>query len=501
MKLMQFFMCLYDSYMQIRSFVLSRETLSGVRSAYATISSEESNRVASDSVIEKVGESGLVCENYGFNGHIIDRCFKLIGYYADFGKKKSRQNFKGINISNNNIVGSSSSTGFTDEQMSNLISLIKDTSLNGKNVKANMTCTLFKNSRVFNENFKKFFCSNTNIKPKLVSEGKIVDLGENQHMNHTDKELDNVYDISHLRIKVGHPNGIEAFISNIRNIILSNGLVLPKSHKKFDGEYPKIPNDDENRSLNSDYKSQSDSSHSSVPGEGVDTDDFPSGNFGNDAQSSDDTFAAHNEQSDFVETVYMKQPKEYFPLGDNKVCRLKKSLYSLKQAPRRWNAKLTSSLIENGFSQSKSDYSLYIKSDKGVFVALLVYVDDIIITGNSISEIEKFKTFFKSKFMIKDLRELKYFFGIEVIDTDKGASRVNGALNNMASNAYISLLQPATYKRKSEASRSFNKVQATTLYFMSSFSSFAFGKSKAFALIKYKDSLQGVDSEELLEDD
>ncbi|GKC13485.1 hypothetical protein Tco_1010267 [Tanacetum coccineum] len=177
-------------------------------------------------IIEKVGESGLVYENCGFNGHIIDRCFKLIGYYADFGKKKSRQNFKGINISNNNIVGSSSSTGFTDEQMSNLISLIKDTSLNGKNVKANMTCTLFKNSRVFNENFKKFFCSNTNIKPKLVSEGKIVDLGENQHMNHTDKELDNVYDISHLRIKVGHPNGIEAFISNIRNIILSNGLVL-----------------------------------------------------------------------------------------------------------------------------------------------------------------------------------------------------------------------------------------------------------------------------------
>ncbi|GJU85749.1 ribonuclease H-like domain-containing protein [Tanacetum coccineum] len=293
-------------------------------------------------------------------------------------------------------------------------------------------------------------------------------------MNHTDKELDNVYDISHLRIKVGHPNGIEAFISKIRNIILSNGLVLydvlvileyyvtlSSVHKVakdnkiliafnesrcyvlnqdlnlknvlgvgdqceglyyFNNQDPilNIPNDDENRSLNSDYKSQSDSSHSSVPGEGVDTDDFPSGNFGNDAQSSDETFATQNEQSDLVETVYMKPLKEYFPLGDNKVCRLKKSLYGLKQAPRRWNAKLTSSLIENGFSQSKSDYSLYTKSDKGVFVALLVYVDDIIITGNSISEIEKFKTFFKSKFMVKDLGKLKYFLGIEVIDTNKG---------------------------------------------------------------------------------
>ncbi|GKD53624.1 ribonuclease H-like domain-containing protein [Tanacetum coccineum] len=70
--------------------------------------------------------------------------------------------------------------------------------------------------------------------------------------------------------------------------------------------------------------------------------------------------------------------------------------------------------------QSKSDYSLYTKSDNGVFLALLVYVDDIIITGNSISKIAKFKVFLKSKFMIKDLGKLKYFLGIEVIDTDKG---------------------------------------------------------------------------------
>ncbi|GJY99267.1 ribonuclease H-like domain-containing protein, partial [Tanacetum coccineum] len=100
--------------------------------------------------------------------------------------------------------------------------------------------------------------------------------------------------------------------------------------------------------------------------------------------------------------------------------RLKKFLYGLKQAPRQWNAKLTSTLIENGFSQSKSDYSLYTKSNNGVFLALLVYVDDIIITCNSVSEIEKFKVFLKSKFMIKDLGKLKYFLGIEVVDTYKG---------------------------------------------------------------------------------
>ncbi|GJS70337.1 ribonuclease H-like domain-containing protein [Tanacetum coccineum] len=92
----------------------------------------------------------------------------------------------------------------------------------------------------------------------------------------------------------------------------------------------------------------------------------------------------------------------------------------LEEAPLTMNAKLTSTLIENEFRQSKSDYSLYTKSDKGEFLAFLVYVDDIIITGNSVYEIKKFKVFLKSKFMIKDLGKLKYFLGIEVVDTDKG---------------------------------------------------------------------------------
>ncbi|GKE17633.1 ribonuclease H-like domain-containing protein [Tanacetum coccineum] len=109
--------------------------------------------------------------------------------------------------------------------------------------------------------------------------------------------------------------------------------------------------------------------------------------------------------SDLEVVVLMKPHEGYFP-SDNKVCGLKKSLYGLKQALRQWNAKLTSTLIENGFSQSKYDYSFYTKSEKGVFLALLVYVDDIIITGNSVSEIKKFKLFLKSKFMIKDLGKL-----------------------------------------------------------------------------------------------
>nr|GEZ79487.1 hypothetical protein [Tanacetum cinerariifolium] len=63
--------------------------------------------------------------------------FKIIGYHADFGKKKSNLSFKGKNVSNNNSVRTSLSSRFTDEQMATLISLIKDNRI-GKNVQANM---------------------------------------------------------------------------------------------------------------------------------------------------------------------------------------------------------------------------------------------------------------------------------------------------------------------------------------------------------------------------
>ncbi|GKD58117.1 ribonuclease H-like domain-containing protein [Tanacetum coccineum] len=90
---------------------------------------------------------------------------------------------------------------------------------------------------------------------------------------------------------------------------------------------------------------------------------------------------------DLEETVYMTLPPGYFPDNETK---------------------------------SKSDYSMFTKSFSDVFIALLVYVDDIIITGNSLTEIEKVKQFLKAKFMIKDLGKLKYFLGIEVLDTPKG---------------------------------------------------------------------------------
>ena len=70
--------------------------------------------------------------------------------------------------------------------------------------------------------------------------------------------------------------------------------------------------------------------------------------------------------------------------------------------------------------QSPNDFSLFVKNENNVVLILLVYVDDIIITGNNIDEIEKFKKYLSSKFLIKDLGKLKYFLGIEVLDIEQG---------------------------------------------------------------------------------
>lgn len=114
----------------------------------------------------------------------------------------------------------------------------------------------------------------------------------------------------------------------------------------------------------------------------------------------------------------MTLPSGYFLVNDQRVCKLKKSLYGLKQAPRKWNEKLCQTLIKNGFEQSKCNYSLFVKTENSHFIGLLVYVDDIVVTGSNLEEVNKVKTFLKNNFQIKDLGELKYFLGIEVLKNE-----------------------------------------------------------------------------------
>ncbi|XP_019176708.1 PREDICTED: uncharacterized protein LOC109172027 [Ipomoea nil] len=116
---------------------------------------------------------------------------------------------------------------------------------------------------------------------------------------------------------------------------------------------------------------------------------------------------------DLVEEVYMVLPPGFQGEKQGQVCKLLRSLYGLKQASRQWNAKLSADLISNGFQQSKFDPSLFTRGHAASFIAVLVYVDGILVTSPSSHLIQELKTFLDNTFKINDLGSLGYFLGIE----------------------------------------------------------------------------------------
>ena len=99
---------------------------------------------------------------------------------------------------------------------------------------------------------------------------------------------------------------------------------------------------------------------------------------------------------------------------------MKKALYGLKQAPRAWNIKLNKILREFKFQRCSKEPSLYRKEEKGGTLIVVVYVDDLLVTGTSVHSIQQFKREMAKKFEMSDLGKLTYYLGIEVCQSQEG---------------------------------------------------------------------------------
>ena len=116
------------------------------------------------------------------------------------------------------------------------------------------------------------------------------------------------------------------------------------------------------------------------------------------------------------ESIYMMQPEGFIEKGQvEKVCKLQKSIYGLKQASRSWNIRFDQAVKGFGFIQNLDEPCVYkrIKGDKLVF--LILYVDDILLIGNDVGVLTSVKEWLAKQFDMKDLGEASFILGIQVI--------------------------------------------------------------------------------------
>lgn len=126
-------------------------------------------------------------------------------------------------------------------------------------------------------------------------------------------------------------------------------------------------------------------------------------------------------QGTLTDTVYVSQPPGFIDHDrPHYVCRLKKALYGLKQAPRAWYQELRNYLMQMGCTDSVADTSVFVYINGSHIVYILVYVDDIIITGSSNALVNGVIHVLATRFSLKEPNDLHYFLGVEATRTSSG---------------------------------------------------------------------------------
>jgi hypothetical protein len=118
---------------------------------------------------------------------------------------------------------------------------------------------------------------------------------------------------------------------------------------------------------------------------------------------------------DLEEEIYMKQPEGFVVKGKKElVCKLKKSLYGLKQSPRMWYQKFDTYILGLGFVRSKDDHCVYSKQVGNHFIYVVLYVDDMLLVGNNMDVMKEVKSQLSSKFDMKDLSVANFILEMEI---------------------------------------------------------------------------------------
>ena len=111
----------------------------------------------------------------------------------------------------------------------------------------------------------------------------------------------------------------------------------------------------------------------------------------------------------------MDQPEGFLTTRkEQMVCKLRKSIYGLKQASRQWYLKFNDIITSYGFVEITVDRCIYIKVSGSKFVILVLYVDDILLAANNISMLHDIKKYLSKNFEMKDMGEASYVIGIEI---------------------------------------------------------------------------------------